>query len=39
MKEVEMEGVYGAHATELNVGIPYRRGGFYDLYVRTEGNR
>jgi hypothetical protein len=39
MKEDEMEGVCGAHAAGLNVGKPYRRGGFHDLYVGAEGNR
>ena len=39
MKDYEMEGVCGAHAAELNVGRPYRRGGSFDLYVGAEGNR
>ena len=36
-----MEGVCGANAAELhvNVGRPYRRDGFCDLYVGAEGNR
>jgi hypothetical protein len=33
------EATCGAHAAALNVGRPYGRDGFYDLYVRAEGNR
>jgi len=33
MKEDEVEGTYGAHAADLNVGRPYKRGGFHDLYL------
>jgi hypothetical protein len=35
MKEDELEGACGALAAKLNVGRPYRRGGFYDLYVKV----
>ena len=39
MKEDEMEGACGVHAAELNVVRRYRRGVFYDLYVKAVGNR
>jgi len=39
IKEDEIEGLCGAHAADLSVGRPYKRGGFHDLYVGAEGNR
>jgi hypothetical protein len=39
MKEHKMGRACGADAAELNVGRPYRKDGFYDLYVGAEGDR